>query len=154
MATNLYRAGGFATDTPTNIIFLWGHVSAGANVSHLRKNFTTTGYQVTSGKTLYAVKLMMTPTNGNGVTLLGLKMGYADNDVGLDTTTARTNAVMSFGLDSNTAEGLMYVGSSQNTSQYGNTTNDVFIPIAASTKYPFMRNYNGSADILVWCVEL
>ena len=102
MATKLFKCGDLVTDVLADVIYLWGKMSADNNVTHLRLPWTTVGYQVTAGKTLYLARIL---SGGNENAAL-FKLGYADNDVGLDTTTARTNPVMATGLDDTAVNGL------------------------------------------------
>lgn len=161
MANRFYKVGALATDTIGDVIFLWGKVSTAGNVTHLRTNFSTSGYQTTSGKTLYLAKLLVhASTNASNNDYV--KIGYADNDVGFDTTTARTNPVMSFGVDDTNANGFIYnlslefSGSSRTPLGQNKGLNDI-IPIAASTKYPFIRYASSGSmsavSIFCWCIE-
>lgn len=164
MAVDLFRAGGSAADLVTATFFLWGKVETAGNVTHLRKEGTTVGYQVTSGKTLYMVNMRIQPVE-IGTPACQLKMGYADNDVGLDTATARTNPVMAFGLDDTGVNGFPFWGLHSASAGSGNTDlwffgddPSAFLwPIAASLKFPFARMISATVvrgGLTVACVEL
>jgi len=154
--TQFFRSGGLASDVLADFINLWGKISAEDNVTHLRKNFTTVGYQVTAGKTLYLVKLV-TFINTAGANFGGTKIGYADNDVGLDTTTARTSPVMAFGEDSTDDQGWPTPGfGSSLVNMLRLADHGMVWPIAAATKFPFARISASStlpASVFAWCIE-
>jgi hypothetical protein len=153
MAVKFYRTGEYVSDVITDVIQLWGKISASGNVTHFRAPFSTAGYQVTAGKTLYIVK--MRPIGENNPTWI--KLGYADNDVGLDTTTARTNPVMAIGVDGTAKDG--WYTDIPNGSGLG----DLAVPgfgmlwkLAIATKFPFARalpTIDGQG-IQLWCVEV
>lgn len=150
MAFQAFRAGGFVTDNPADILALWGKIATSGNVTHLRQAHTTTGYQVTAGKTLYLVRLYITSTITN---ISSIKLGYADNDVGLDTATARTNGVMALGLD-DTAENGLYPNQAL-PSITPVAVYDLQWKLAAAQKFPFIRALisGGQFTFLAWCVE-
>src|SRR5512146_3447610 len=148
----LFKAGAFATDTITDLIPLYAKFTTTGNVSHLRPAWSTSGYQVTAGKTLYIVRIKI-EANGNG---FYLKMGYADNDVGYDTATARTNGVMALGTDDTGANGIstpVTTGESFNATPGG----DWIWKLAPATKYPFLRAiFTTGTDhhVKVWAIEV
>lgn len=150
MAFQAFRAGGFVSDNPADILTLWGKIATTGNVTHLRQAHTTTGYQVTAGKTLYLVRLA---TWSNITNISAIKLGYADNDVGLDTATARTNGVMALGLD-DTAENGYYPNQGLPTTT-PMVIDDLFWKLAAAQKFPFIRAVlsSGSFTFTAWCVE-
>lgn len=134
----LYKAGDTVTDTLSTLLYFFGHVSTSGNVSHLRAPFTTTGYQVTAGKTLYIAKFKVGSLSANAQSL---KLGYADNDVGYDTATARTNAVMAVGVDDTNANGLVIVSQptvSVPAEGLGHGFNYLW-KLCAAQKFPFFR---------------
>jgi len=134
----LYKAGDTVLDTLSTMLFFFGHVSTSGNVSHLRIPHTTVAYQVTAGKTLYIAKIKVNSLAANPQSL---KLGYADNDVGYDTATARTNPVMAFGVDDANANGLVVSSLptvSVGTEGAGHGYN-VLWKAAIATKYPFFR---------------
>jgi len=158
MAIQHFRAGGFFTDTPADIIELWGAVGTDNNVSHLRRPHLTAGYQVTAGKTLHLVKLVIRGT-GAGAGVQYLKMGYADNDVGLDTATARTAPVMAFGLDDTADNGLpfLFLAASSGVAIDPQSADSAFVwKLAIAAKFPFLRmaGTNVPQMIFAWCIEL
>lgn len=147
MSTQFFRTGAFATDTATDIITLWGFVTATQNVSTLRKVGATSGYQVTSGKTFYICRMKLFMTSN---VVVQVPLGYADNDVGMDTTTARTNPVAVFGNPevSNGTGGLSGLGSVSiaQTSNDDLSLHDIILPVAAATKYFYVRP-NGTVNL-------
>lgn len=160
----LYRIGGYATDIrPPDVICLWGLVTTDGNVTHLRQNFTTVGYQVSSGKTLVLIKYRLNSVDITTAIFLSVKFGYADNDVGLDSATARTSAVMAMGIDDTNLNGLGKRRDSASDFSEGDHWSDdqhaFGWPIAAASKYPFVRikdsvGNNPLTSIVAWCVEL
>jgi hypothetical protein len=96
MAQQVFRIGAFATDTVTDIINLQGFTTTTGNLCTLRKSGVTSGYQVTAGKTFYAAKIIIMQSDNTAI-VNGVSFGYADNDIGQDTTTARTNPVAMIG---------------------------------------------------------
>jgi len=150
----LYKIGSYGTDDITTIIQLVGFISTDGNVTHLRLPFTTSGYQVTVGKTLYMVRMLIEGTGNAG----WWKAGYADNDVGYNTATARTNPVMAFGTDDTNNNGRNYVPVSLqavDTTAGMERANHLW-KLAASAKFPFFRRVGAVPNdtVMVWCVEL
>ena len=152
MSALVIRSGEIAVDTLTDIIQLYGFIATDGNVTHLRLPHTTAGYQVTAGKTLYLVRMLILGTGVNG----WWKLGYADNDVGYNTGTARTNPVMAIGTDDTgnngmlrPAESLASVGLTQNLQH-------LLWKLAIATKYPFLRRVGATPNdtVMLWCVEL
>ena len=92
MAIRNYRDGGFVTDTPTDIINLYASMINTLQFSTFRKSGTSVGYQVTAGKQFYISSLRISYGDDTGSNI-GIALGYADNDLGIDSTTARTNPV-------------------------------------------------------------
>jgi hypothetical protein len=162
MAVQFFRAGAFGTDVITDFIVLWGKVSVDNNVTHLRKFHATSGYQVTAGKTLHLVKLRYS-FDFSSTFSVALKMGYADNDVGLDTATARTNPVMAFGLDDTSKNGITEVVSYGSAGMVVDGLKDAdhaFVgPLSVASKFPFARVNSGAFassgifSIFAWCIE-
>lgn len=83
--TTLIELTGFCGNTNTN--------------ASLRLYSGSSGYQVTVGKTLtlHAQQISWTTASGSA----GFALGYADNDVGMDSGTAFTNPVWRGGTSSN-----------------------------------------------------
>lgn len=159
MSVQNYRLGGMATDTVSDLIFLWGQVTTSANVTHFRKAFTTAGYQVTSGKTLYVARARIL-RGGNTSSTICVKFGYADNDVGMDTATARTNPVMAWGIDDTSNNGYIFnpgveFGASGRPPEGDAAGFQTVFPLAVSTKYPFARVPSDGVvtGIALWCFE-
>ena len=108
-------------------------LKAGNTYSTVRSSFATSGYQVTSGKTLKlaAARLhIFTAAAGELITV-----GYGDNDVGLSTATVPTNATY--------PAGTFYAGALTS----GATAGNYDIPMAdlpiPATKYPFIGFMTG-----------
>lgn len=102
--------GGRVFTDLTNLIILSASTGGSANnVSTLRKFGASSGYQVTTGKTLtiYAIKVISQSSTGEA-----LNFGYGDTDVGIRAgTTNPTNAVFAIGDSSNMLiSGLSQVG--------------------------------------------
>lgn len=161
------RSGSLGADVLTRLIPLWGKSTTTGNVTHLRAAFSTSGYQVTAGKSLYLAKLHVAALNPAVDLLTNLKIGYADNDVGLDTTTARTNPVMTFGLDDANNNGLGFSGlPTADLPLTGffhapDSVKGIFCKIGAASKFPFAliaRHTSGvnfsRFAIFAWCVEV
>jgi len=152
--TDFFRFGALADDVITGAIQLWGKITASGNVTHLRKNFTAVGYQVTAGKVLYLVRIVATPSLGGA--LSHVKVGYADNDVGLDTVTARTSPVMAWGLDDTQEQGFTFAAPTLGEHHFLEGDHGLLWPIAAASKFPFARAVGSSPTLLsltAWCIE-
>jgi hypothetical protein len=156
MSISLYKIGALGTDDPTQLLqFQCLFVTGIDRVSHLRLPFQTSGYQVTTGKTLYIVKML----DMSSATIQAYyKLGYCDNDVGFDTLTARTNAVMSVGQDNSGSDGVATVATDTSA---GNSMKNLeqatsLLKIAIATKFPFVRRVSTQvgASLLLWGVEL
>lgn len=119
MATRLYRAGAFATDTLSDIISLNGYLDGSGELATLRRMGSTSGYQVTTGKIFYVASVQIFRI-GSSSASFALGFGYADNDIGFASTTARTNPVAMLGdpeqTTYQTVRGLLFEESSANTS--------------------------------------
>lgn len=161
MATNLYKAGAFATDTPSNIICLFGKITTSANVCTLRKLGAAAGYQVSTGKTFYCSQLLFTIQNPVSA-LESFALGYADNDCGVDTTNARTNPVSVIGTPEAGTTPLLINGfgfdpgqvNNLSEGRYWNPVTAVF-PWAPASKYPYIRSTTDGNPItfIVWGFE-
>lgn len=110
--------GGFTFVDITNLKMMVASTATTGNVCTFRQGGST-GYQVTTGKTLTlkAYKAEASSVTAAAGSLFFLF--YADNDVGMDTTTARTNQVnymngtpgynfARWSVLANTVEGLIY----------------------------------------------
>jgi hypothetical protein len=151
MSIQLAKLGDVVPGTFADIILLQAFVSADGNVSHLRLPFATSGYQVTAGKSLYLAKVHERGTGNPG----WWKFGYADNDVGFNTTTARTNPVMSIGVDDTGSNGwnnvpVNYTGAALITPV------DFLWKLSIAAKYPFVRRVGATPTnaLFLWCFEL
>lgn len=154
---NFYKFGALVTDQPTQagLIQLVARIGTDNNVCTPRLPWASSGYQVTAGKSLYILRLKETGTANPG----RIKLGYADNDVGFDTATARTSAVMAIGVDDIGTNGLDNVPDSfvQSTAAYGAPDGmNMFFKWAAASKYPFIRRHGAipQQDFIFWCIEL
>ncbi len=152
MSALVIRSGEIAVDTLTDLIHLYGFVSTDGNVTHLRLPHTTAGYQVTAGKTLYLVRMLVLGTGVNG----WWKMGYADNDVGYNTATARTNPVMAIGTDDTNNNGMLRPAESLASVGLPQNLQSLLWKLAIATKYPFLRRVGATPNdtVMCWCVEL
>src|SRR3990167_2696844 len=90
------RSGSFATDTYTDIITLQGYIFTSGRTCALRKIPETSGYQITTNKAFYVSKVNIM-WNINKADGFAFTMGYADNDVGMNSATALTNGVSVIG---------------------------------------------------------
>lgn len=162
MSVQFFRFGGAVTDTITDCIFLSGKITTSGNVCTLRKAFATSGYQVTAGKTLYATKISF--GDMNNATARSYAFGYADNDVGVDTATARTNPVPVIGLpEAGTTVasngGFIYnpaVTAGMTSGLQWFPMDNIIIPLAIGGKYPYFRGVTDAncVSVLVWALEL
>jgi hypothetical protein len=152
MSLIVTRSGEVAVDTLTDIIPLYGFIATDGNVTHLRLAHTTAGYQVTAGKTLYMVRMIVTGTGVAG----WWKLGYADNDVGYNTATARTNGVMALGIDDTGTNGMHHPPESIVSIGLPQNIQTFVWKLAIATKYPFLRRVGAAPNdtVMLWCVEL
>lgn len=152
MAITVARAGDVASELVTDFILLWGFIATDGNVTHLRQPYTTTGYQVTAGKTLYLARAKVYGTGASG----WWKFGYADNDVGLNTATARTNGVMGLGVDDASTNGILLLESNLATVTNPAPQDNLLWKLSIAAKYPFIRRVGATPNqtIVVWAFEL
>lgn len=162
MAIRNYRSGGFVTDTPSDFINLWGQVATSGQVATFRASGTTSGYQVTASKQFYICKIVVTLGDDTGNNYV-FGLGYADNDCGLDTATARTNPVPILGRpeDGSTAGigGIAFDGTGTTVPQSLPHTGlegyrDIIWKGAPSGKYMYMRLLAGSVASTGVCVTI
>lgn len=155
------RAGGLASDVPaTNILSLWAKVGTSGQVATFRRTGLTAGYQVTAGTTFYICKISITLSDApSAANAIGI--GYADNDVGMDTATARTNPVAIYGdAEGTTVTGIGGILFNPNGSVSGsliNSLNDhVFIKAGAASKYMYMKHVGGAniVGVLIHGIEI
>lgn len=165
MATRLYRCGGFATDTPEDIIFLKGTVQTSGRVSNLSKVGGVTGYQITAAKTFYITKMAVSWTAANPSTF-AIGIGYT-SDSTLDNTAfsagvTPANAVDLLGKNQETTAANMCGWTIDLTATTNSSTYEFFdhsiipLPIAAATKYLFFKAISSSIPditLFVWGVE-
>ena len=146
------KSGEIVTDLTTDLIQLYGFIATDGNVSHLRPPHSTSGYQVTSGKTLYIARMKVTGTGASG----WWKFGYADNDVGLNTNTARTNGIMALGVDDTNNNGILILESNLATVTNPANQDNFLWKLAVATKYPFLRRVGATPNqsIMIWAFEL
>jgi hypothetical protein len=153
MATRNFKMGGMATDTITDPIALHSVVNSNNLTTPFMRGVTP--YQVTAGKTFYCTSLVIS-SNSYTAETPALKLGYADNNLGLNGNPASyTNPISVWGTISNSnQDGIMFYGS--NTGIAGgpgglNQWNDFFRnliwPFAPAEKYMYLRTTNTS---LVW----
>lgn len=156
---NAFRAGGGASDTAGELITLFTGVITSTRVSAFRKaGAWTAGYQVPTGKVLYITKL--TPTYAADNSACMSAFGYADNDVGLDTTTARTNPVAVLGDPEAIAtagtgdvhRGFYLAQTNTTKVELVEAFRTLHIPIPAS-KYFYMRAIIGGASTIGWVAQ-
>lgn len=88
--------GGRVFTDLTTLIYLEAYTATTARYTTYRKNNTSAGYQVTTGKTLsiYAIRVMTDSAAGSSA---GSVLSYGDTDVGLNSAAAPTNVVYQFG---------------------------------------------------------
>lgn len=151
MGIQLAKMGDVVVAAVTDLFMLQAFIGTDGNVSHLRLPFSTAGYQVTAGKTLYVAKFQERGIGNPG----WWKFGYADNDVGFNTTTARTNPVMSIGVDGTATDGLhnvpvSYTGAALIVPQ------DFLWKLSIAAKYPFVRRVGATPTnaLFLWCFEI
>lgn len=146
MSTQFYRVGGFATDTPSDVINLWAKVFTSGNVSTFRKAGTTSGYQTTTGKQFYITQITITVGDDSSSNIT-CSLGYADNDVGIDSSTARTNPVALMGDPEQTTQstvgGIAFDGTPALASFEGaRFSYSTIWKGAPSQKYLYMKSIN------------
>jgi hypothetical protein len=98
--------------------------------------------------------------------LASISLGYADNDVGIDTTTARTNPVDVWGSPESAtaplAGGIMYNHATTAATavavidRFMGSLSQTLMKAAASQKYMYMKVFQNAAGLAVTlqCVEL
>jgi len=143
MSILITRSGEVAVDLLTDLIPLYGFIATDGNVTHLRLAHTTVGYQVTAGKTLYLVRMLVMGTGVAG----WWKLGYADNDVGYNTATARTNPVMALGTDDTGLNGIY---------RQPDSILSMIWKLSIAAKFPFLRRVGATPNdtVILLCVEL
>lgn len=120
----------FSPEQLSGLIILHAQVNTAGRVSTLRKANATSGYQVTSGKTLHikAVKIMNVSTTALSVGHLG----YGDTDVGFNSASPPTTPVWMAGESSVPMLGGTYAASDA-------TANAHFVSFdVPATKYAFI----------------
>lgn len=152
MGVKMVRSGDVALDAITDLILLYGFIATDGNVSHLRAPFSTSGYEVTTGKTLYLARVKVLGTGASG----WWKFGYADNDVGFNTATARTNPVMALGLDDTGLNGALLLESNLATVTNPAPQDNLLWKLSIAQKFPFIRRVGATPNqtIMVWAFEL
>lgn len=162
MATNLFRIGSWATDDATKVLLLRAGITTSGRVSTLRLNTPfAAGYQVTAGKTLYIVGMKIFAQNAIAADA-AVALGYADNDVGLDVTTARTNPIPVLGDPEQATSALIFGVPFREESAHlyaGMVAQlkDCLIKAAPAGKYMYAKAFFGAAamvDVHLYCVEL
>lgn len=119
------------TNSSTTLITLTGYVDASGEYATLRTPNGTSGYQVTSGKTLTIVAVQVnTEVSGSA----GVQLGYGSTDIGFASTTL-PSAPIYFGGDANNV-----ITATPNVGSFYAAPN-FQIP---SGQYPLM--FNGSAN--------
>lgn len=139
VVSTLTIAGYVFTDV-TSLIRLYGWVNA--NACTPRKVNTTAGY-APSGVSfrMYAMRASNTGTTGSTV-----RIGYADNDVGVNAGTATTNPVYNIG----TAQANV-IGNG--TTSGGTFEIDLGSFSVPTTKYPFVESTAGAFGFVIYGVE-
>lgn len=84
--------GGFTITDITNLKFLSGFGDSTNLRNTLRATGTSSGYVVPGGKTFRVIAILVANDTAGG----NVAPGYADNDVGQNSTTAFTNPVFAF----------------------------------------------------------
>jgi hypothetical protein len=152
MGVQVTKIGDIVPAAFTDIIMLQAFIGTDGNVSHLRLPFSTSGYQVTAGKSLYMAKVQ---ERGSSTGTAYWKFGYCDNDVGFNTATARTNAVMSMGVDDTGSNGWNTISVTSSSLAYA-LPNEFLWKIAIASKFPFVRRVGAAPaqGLFLWCFEL
>ena len=161
MASKFYKAGGFATDTVTDIIMLRALVTTSGRVSSFRRNTGTAGYAVTSGKTFYISMIKVAASPGDAVDY-DVGIGFSDTDLGFDVTTARTNPVICLGNPEAATAALCRGLSFQPSLSEGKKIqtfgyDNMIIPCTGSSaKYLYTKVFHGGFDVEVqiWGFEV
>lgn len=91
--TNFFKVGGAGSMNKDDSIVLLASISTSLNVCTFQRWGNGGGaYKVADGKNFYISKIRHYAQSGAAYSMM-FAMGYADNDVGQNTTTARTNPV-------------------------------------------------------------
>ena len=121
-----------------NLMVLFGFVSTN-DYCTLRKSGIASGYQAPVGKKFQCLAAK-TITQDNNAASQALTVGYADNDVGLNTATVPTNRIGPYGVTPDQYHGVLTTGLDE-----VKTETSIFFEILAQ-KYPFIFT-NGMARI-------
>ena len=107
---------------------------------------------MTAGKTLYMVRMLVLGTGVAG----WWKLGYADNDVGYNTATARTNGVMALGTDDTGTNGMNHPPESIVSIGLPQNIQTFLWKLSIAAKFPFLRRVGAAPNytVMIWCVEL
>ncbi len=140
----ILTVGGRVFTDLTNLIFLIGSVNTAGRGCTGRKAGAASGYQVTAGKTLtiYAVKITCEDSAG----AYGITLSQSDNDVGVNTATALTNAVVLCPLTTGFA---IYAPASTG----GQTTLEVSLPVLAAKYLTGQASITRSGDFYTYGYE-
>lgn len=158
---NSFKAGAWGQTDAIEplILFRANLIGATERVSSLQARFdNVNSYIVPSGKILYITKMVFTGCYNSAAYL---KLGYCDNDVGFGSLFARTNAVMSIGVDDANNNGLAWYNNMDATMKGQSLRNleftNLFIKMAIGGKYPFVHfvsGFNCFSDLLLWGLEV
>lgn len=142
--------GGQVFTDLTTLIVLYGSVATTTRYTTLRKPGATSGYQVTTGKTMTirAAKInYITPTGSPTINFL-----YGDTDVGINSASAPTNPVY-LGGDSSSSCGVLggTSGASSGPATYGESS--PFFPVVALKYSAMFLNVTATVNILAYAYE-
>lgn len=143
--SKFYRAGGAASDTDGELVTLNACVPTSGNVCSFKQG--ASAYQVPAGKKLIITRVQFGHYNANTGNTGAI--GYCDNDVGTNTTTARTNPVSVMGDPESIAAVSSAVGfyhyNPQATSALDNINklyNTCYSKSVPAGKYLYLRQYS------------
>lgn len=131
MAIRNFRAGGFVTDTPSDIKCFQCGPSSGQYDTIIRNG---TQYQVPSGKTLYITRVIINSSSAGGARI-------ADADASVSNSATPPSGLRAI------AQTIGCPGS------YQPTAVDVFIPIGEN-KYPLVAAIGASVDVTLFGYEV
>lgn len=141
--------GGRVFTDLTTIIILQAYMNSSAATRYSTFRRTSSGYQVTTAKTL---KLHAAKWSGIGTNSGGFTMGYGDNDVGFSSASAPTNETFPF---YGSATNSVMLNGRDTTSREPVWDEMAFDPNNpngfAATKYPFLLNQNSTTNSNVVC---
>jgi hypothetical protein len=140
----------FVGDEVDNLLILNG-IAAAANATTLRKPNVSAGYQVPAGKkyTIYAIDVQ----NNHASSTTQVSVGYADNDIGLNSGSALTNPVYANTGTNSNFSGVTGPHNGGGFSGSGQTQAVINKFVVPAGKYPFCQANSGSFSVQLFGIE-